>query len=86
MSERRTPVRPQRIRRARRPDPGAKAARTWRKRIGWGLAILGALLFITGNLGARLGVVVLPFDPHHVMGQFGGGLLAIIGVSVATKD
>lgn len=86
MPDRRTPVRPQRIRRAKRPDPRASAARIWRKRIGWGLAVLGLLLFISGNLGARLGIVVLPFDQHHAIGQFGGAILGLIGVSVATKD
>lgn len=43
MSDRRTPVRPQRIRRAKRPDPRASAARISRKRIGWGLAVLGLI-------------------------------------------
>lgn len=86
MSDRRTPVRPQRIRRAKRPDPSARAARTWRKRIGWGMAILGLLLFLSGSFGARLGIVLLPFDRHHAIGQFGGALLALTGVSVATRD
>ncbi|MGH3443167.1 MAG: hypothetical protein ACRDUY_14225 [Nitriliruptorales bacterium] len=85
MPDRRTPVRPQRIRRAKRPDPKARAARTWRKRIGWGAAVLGLVLFLTGSLGARLGVVLLPFDQHHVIGQFGGIVLALVGVSIATR-
>lgn len=86
MSDRRTPVRPQRIRRARRPDPKAASARTWRKRIGWCMTIAGVLLFLSGQLGARLGVVIVPFDRHHVVGQFGGGALALAGLNVATKE
>lgn len=83
MSERRTPVRPQRIRRTRRPQSQGPG---WPKRIGWGVAIAGVVLFLSGNLGASLGVVILPFDQHHVIGQFGGALLALLGVSLATKE
>ncbi len=86
MSDRRTPVRPQRIRRAEHSRSRAKAAALWRKRIGWGLAIGGVVLFLSGNLGASLGVVILPFDPHHAIGQFGGALLALLGVGIATKE
>lgn len=39
-----------------------------------------------GSFGARLGVVILPFDQHHAIGQFGGAILALAGVSVATRD
>jgi hypothetical protein len=30
------------------------------------------VLFLLGNIGARSGIVLLPFDRHHVIAQFGG--------------
>ncbi len=41
-------------------------------------------MFLAGNIGARTGIVILPFDPHHVIAQFGGALLAIVGLMIAT--
>jgi hypothetical protein len=70
---------------ARRAAPRAGWHR-WRSRLAWGLAIVGAVLFVAGNIGARAGFTVLPFDPHHVYAQFGGGVLAIVGVMWATGD
>jgi hypothetical protein len=58
----------------------------WRSRLAWGLAIVGTVLFVVGNIGARAGFAVLPFDPHHVYAQFGGAGLAIIGVMWANWD
>jgi len=52
--------------------------RDWRNQIGWPLAIFGAVLFIGGNIGARTGITLLPFDPHHVYAQFGR---AVVGWS-----
>ncbi|MEP6973789.1 MAG: hypothetical protein ABI869_06575 [Actinomycetota bacterium] len=56
-------------------------ARSW---IGWSMVVVGLVVFLIGNIGARTGVVALPFDPHHVFAQLGGGLIAIIGLMVAT--
>jgi hypothetical protein len=70
---------------ARRATPAA-AWHRWRPRIAWGLSIVGAVLFVAGNIGARAGFAVLPFDPHHVYAQFGGSGLAIIGLIWATGD
>jgi hypothetical protein len=42
------------------------------------------LLFLVGNATARMGVVLLPFDPHHLIEQGGGALLAMLGVLVAS--
>jgi hypothetical protein len=39
---------------------------------------------LLGNIGARTGIVFLPFDPHHVIGQFGGAILGIVGLIWAT--
>jgi len=41
-------------------------------------------LFLTGNIGARTGIVLLPFDPHHVIGQIGGAIIGITGFTIAT--
>ena len=69
----------------RRPEPGSvRKRRSLRRRLGWPLCAIGGVLFLLGNIGARTGIVFLPFDPHHVIAQFGGGLLAIIGLIWAT--
>jgi uncharacterized membrane protein len=57
-----------------------------RARLAWGVAIVGAALFVAGNIGARAGITILPFDPHHVYAQFGGAAMAIIGLVWATGD
>ena len=43
--------------------------------------IVGSALFITGNIGARTGVVVLPFD-HHLIGQLGGAITLVVGLTM----
>lgn len=55
-----------------------------RRWVGWTMVVVGGLSFLVGNIGARTGVVALPFDPHHVIAQFGGGLVAIVGLMIAT--
>lgn len=44
------------------------------------MVIVGAALFIGGQVGARTGFVVLPFDRHHLIAQVGGFFLAIRGL------
>ncbi len=44
------------------------------------LIIVGILLFISGNIGARAGIVILPFDPHHLIGQYGGATMLVVGL------
>jgi hypothetical protein len=69
----------------RRPEPeSVRKRRSLRRRLGWPLCAIGGVLFLLGNIGARTGIVFLPFDPHHVIAQFGGGLLLIIGLLWAT--
>lgn len=46
------------------------------------LIVGGIVLFLMGNIGARTGIVLLPFDPHHVLAQFGGAVLVVIGLSL----
>jgi hypothetical protein len=46
---------------------------------------VGLAVFLTGNIGARTGIVILPFDPHHVIGQIGGAIIGITGLSIATS-
>ncbi|MGH2376544.1 MAG: hypothetical protein ACRDIC_24180 [bacterium] len=45
---------------------------------------IGLIGFIGGNIGARTGLTFFPFDPHHVATQLGGGVLAILGLGLAT--
>lgn len=69
----------------RRHEPAADAPRrSWRRRLGWPLCAVGGGLFLLGNIGARTGVVSIPFDPHHAIAQFGGALLGILGLIWAT--
>lgn len=42
---------------------------------------LGAVLLIVGQLGARSGMIWLPFDPHHVVTQLVGGALLLFGLT-----
>lgn len=80
-----------RRRQARRVPAGprqptrVRVRRPWRRRLGWPLCIAGGLLFLLGNIGARTGIVFLPFDPHHVIAQFGGALLGVLGLIWATS-
>jgi hypothetical protein len=52
--------------------------------VGWSIAILGLVVFLIGNVGARTGIVIFPFDPHHVFGQVGGAIILITGLTIAT--
>ena len=67
------------------PRPRQQRGRERRKRVGWPLAIAGLLLFMVGNIGARVGIVLLPFDPHHLLAQFGGAVVGVLGAVWATK-
>lgn len=65
--------------------PATKGSRrSWRTRLGWPLCAVGGVLFLLGNIGARSEIVFLPFDRHHVIAQFGGALIGIIGMLWAT--
>ncbi|MBW3619033.1 MAG: hypothetical protein KY461_02205 [Actinobacteria bacterium] len=76
-ADRTTPVKPRRQRHGN--------TRSARQRVALILAIVGGVLFIASSIGARAGVVILPFDPHHVMGQFGGAAFALLGVSLMQR-
>ncbi len=71
-------------RKAGRVDREIKRAerqgRDWRQRLALPLIIVGAILFIAGQVGARTGLISLPFDPHHLFAQWGGALVAITGL------
>lgn len=71
--------------RAPSPPTRTRPSRTWRKRIGWPLVAVGAVLFLAGNIGARTGIVFLPFDQHHIFEQFGGAIVAVVGLMWATS-
>jgi hypothetical protein len=47
---------------------------------------LGLAVFVVSFIASSAGVVVLPFDRHHVFGQVGGLVLAVAGLSVATRS
>ena len=71
----------------RPPEPSfVHQRRPLRRRFGWPLCTIGGIVFLLGNIGARTGIVFLPFDPHHVIAQFGGGLLLIVGLLWATSS
>jgi hypothetical protein len=69
---------------ARQRQGSSDRLRAVRSRIGYSLVVLGLVLFLVGNIGARTGLVILPFDPHHVYTQLGGAVLAIVGLALAT--
>ena len=85
---RRKPTRRQARQRHQEPAPRPEnpSPSIWRKRVGWPLCFAGLGLFLAGNIGARTGIVILPFDPHHVIAQFGGAAVAIAGLVIATGD
>jgi len=58
---------------------------TARRLSGWVMAAAGAALFAASNVASRAGVVILPFDHHHIFGQFGGMLILVAGVVRATR-
>ncbi len=70
--------------RARQADREIKRAerqqRDWRQRLALPLIIVGGLLFIAGQIGARTGLISLPFDPHHLFAQWGGAVVAVTGL------
>jgi len=69
----------------RRSEPeSVRKRRSLPRRLGWPLCAIGGVLFLLGNIGARTGIVFLPFDQHHVIAQLGGALLGIIGLLWAT--
>jgi hypothetical protein len=77
---------------ARRNPPSARRSAPrpptrWaglKRRAGWPLFALGVAVFLVSNIGARAGVQVLPFDRHHIIGQFGGAAAALTGLIWAT--
>lgn len=70
--------------RAQRIDREIKRAqrerRDWRQRVAVPLIIAGAVWFIAGQIGARTGIMSLPFDPHHIFSQVAGALVALRGL------
>ena len=92
MSKRRKPAR--KTRPATRSSKGAgrqtnrrtaAPTRTRTAKIGRTLAWIGGILFVLGNIGARAGWVIFPFDRHHVFSQFGGMVVLVIGIALAGR-
>ncbi|GHE39010.1 hypothetical protein ABZ508_14445 [Streptomyces lavendulocolor] len=60
---------------------GIRGAGTSRDRVLlYTLVPLGMFLFALGVVGARTGLTLLPFDPHHIGLQIGGLVVAFIGL------
>ena len=57
----------------------------WARVAGWIAFAIGIALFASSFIASSAGVVILPFDPHHIIGEAGGLVLAVSGVSVATR-
>lgn len=57
-----------------------------RKRLGWPMFVVGAILFVGTLLENLAGVTVVPFDPHHLFGQVGGLALLATGLAWATAS
>lgn len=68
--------------RTRQRRPGSWLM-VWRTRVGWTLVVAGVVLFLGGYIGAMTGLTFLPFDPMHEATQVGGGVVAIVGLSLA---
>lgn len=73
------------MRAGRRATVDAQPWGALRRRLGWPMAIIGGAIFVASYVGSMAGVAVLPFDDHHLIGQFGGGVLGVIGVIWATS-
>lgn len=65
-----------------KPKGGRRPRRDAMQRTGLVLLAFGVGLFVASNLGARAGFSVLPFDPHHVVGQLTGPAFALLGASL----
>ncbi len=76
-----TPTSPRRREPYRVPRPPIE----WRRVAAWIVCVLGVILFAVSFVASSAGVVVLPFDRHHIFGQAGGLVLAVTGISYATR-
>lgn len=89
MSKRRQPSRQTRPAarsgQGRSRNPGRSATVSRVAKVGKVSAVAGGVLFVLGNIGARTGWVLFPFDSHHVISQFGGIALLIVGVALAGR-
>ena len=66
------------------PVPIIQPRRPWWSRLAWPVAILGIIVFVVGWVGAKSGVIAIPFDPHHVLSQFVGFGLVFVGVRLGS--
>lgn len=71
--------------RSREPYRIPRAPIEWRRVFAWIVCGLGLAIFVVSFIASSAGVVALPFDHHHVFGQVGGFLLAVGGLSTATR-
>ena len=64
---------------------GLSRAQRLKRRLGLVLCVVGVALFVASYVASVAGRQILPFDPHHLIGQFGGGALGILGLVWATS-
>lgn len=73
------------LRAARRAEVDSRPLGRVRRLVGWLLVAAGLILFLASYVGAITGTTVLPFDPHHTIGQLGGGALAAAGLALGAR-
>lgn len=73
------------LRAARRAEIDSRPLGRVRRLAAWPLIAAGLILFLASYLGAITGTTVLPFDPHHTIGQLGGGALAAAGLTFGAR-
>ena len=73
------------LRAARRAEVDSRPLGRVRRVLAWPLIAAGLILFLASYVGAITGTTVLPFDPHHTIGQLGGGALAAAGLALSAR-
>lgn len=57
----------------------------WKTILGWVTCVAGLGLFVASYLAAHSGLVLIPFDRHHIFGQTAGLVLTVTGLIWATR-
>ena len=69
----------------REPQRLPRSPIPWARVAGWFAFAIGVALFVSSFIASSAGAVILPFDPHHFIGEAGGLVLAVSGISFATR-
>ena len=73
------------LRSAKRAEIDDRPLGRVRRLVARPLIAAGLVLFVASYVGAITGTTVLPFDPHHTIGQLGGGALAAAGLTLGAR-